>query len=220
MNLFDHAFHLFWQKIARNRPKLVRFAAPPYYFSSRNKNWDTNARHSIGVGGWFECSNHSFGYHGVLRQFWDSFGFGKKCLLISETKKVAAEFHQKYPQTEFIATDYYLELHSKSQETDIVWNLYEEPPGIQVDSIVCQATFEHLMDPVGVLNRFLKILSKNGHVYLHTHTPVFPYHPFPKDYLRYNPEWFVDLPEIITGLRTLEVICVYNHAFAVFQKTD
>lgn len=219
MNLFDSALHLFWQKIVRNRPKLVRCADNAFKFTKSGKHWDTSLGKSIGVGGWFKCSNHSFGYHGVLQQFWEHYGLGRRCLLVSETKSVAAEFHEKYPETEFISTDYYIDLHSEAQQTDIIWNLYKNPPTIQVDSIVCQATFEHLMDPVGVVKRFLQILTPNGMIYLHTHTPLFPYHPFPKDYLRFNPEWFQDLSQIIAGLEVLEVICIYNHAFAAYRKT-
>jgi hypothetical protein len=96
--------------------------------------------------------------------------------------------------------------------------LYEPPPEIRVDSIICQATFEHLLDPVGIVNRFSQILNDRGFLFVHTHTPLFPYHPFPKDYLRFNPEWFVDLPMVLKQIGVLEVICIYNHAFAVFQK--
>jgi hypothetical protein len=90
MNPFDWLLHAFWQKLARRRPRLVMHTDNPFLFSSGGKSWKTHL--DRGVGGWFPCSNHSFGYHGLLQQFWEHYGLGKKSLLVSETVQVAKDF--------------------------------------------------------------------------------------------------------------------------------
>jgi SAM-dependent methyltransferase len=121
-----------------------------------------------------------------------------------------------------VATDYYLNLDSKQAQTDVVWNLYEPIPeelaAKQFGSVVCQATVEHLLDPVGVLRKLTALLAHGGHLYLHTHTPLFPYHGWPKDYLRFFPEWFQDVGLLIPEIEAVEVYCVAGHAFAAYRK--
>ena len=56
-----------------------------YSYSKYNKIWDTN---SPWIGGKFEVSNLSTGYHGILKQYWDTYNTGNDVLLISENNKV------------------------------------------------------------------------------------------------------------------------------------
>jgi hypothetical protein len=189
-------------------------------WSASGRQWDTSL--ARGVGGWVAAPNHSQGYHGLLRQWWETYGLGGSCLLVSESRKVSDCFQQLYPETKMVATDYYLDLNSKESETDVVWNLYESIPqdlaAMQFHSVVCQATFEHLLDPVGVLRNLTSLLVEGGHLYLHTHTPLFPYHGWPKDYLRFFPEWFRDVSLLIPEIEAIEVCCVAGHAFACYCK--
>lgn len=215
--IMDRLFHFYWQYAVKRFPRLIGMAENPFFYSGTGNQWDTTFRR--GIGGWFPCSNHSFGYHGLLQQFWEKFGFGRKCLLVSENVKSAADFSRKYNGVHFISTDYFLDVGAEHIETDVIWNLYEKAPELIVDSIVCQATIEHVMDPVGIFRKFASMLAQNGFLYVHTHTPLFPYHPWPKDYLRYHPEWFVDVPTLVKELTVREVVCIYGHAFAVYQKT-
>ena len=191
-----------------------------FSFSAAGKKWDTAV--AVGVGGWLPAANHSHGYHGLLRQWWTVYGLGSKCLLVSETRDVGASFAARYPDTRMVTTDYHLNLLAATAVTDVVWNLYEAaPPEIaetKYGSIICQATLEHLMDPVGVLGRLVALLEEDGHLYLHTHTPLYPYHAWPRDYLRYFPDWFVDIGMLIPGVKAIEVYCTGGHAFAAYKK--
>lgn len=208
---------LFWREIVKRRPTVLNLVEDPFIFSISKACWDI--RYAQGVGGWFPCSNHSGGYHGLLQQFWKHYGLGKSNLLVSETIEVANDFQISYPETRFISTDYFLDLHEGQQKTHILWNLYEAPPkDLKVDSIIFQATIEHLMDPIGVVSRLASLLNSGGHLYIHAPCPLFPYHAWPKDYLRFFPEWFVDIPEIIKTLRALEVVSAHNHVFAVYER--
>lgn len=69
-----------------------------------------DAKIARGVGGWFSVPNLSGGYHGLMRQWWEYYGFGKSCLLVSETIPVRQAFEVSYPGVRFVSTDYFLEL--------------------------------------------------------------------------------------------------------------
>lgn len=41
-------------------------------FSADNNNWSySTLEDSAGIGGWFPSDNHSHGYHGLLKQWWE-----------------------------------------------------------------------------------------------------------------------------------------------------
>jgi len=187
-------------------------------FSKTNNKWDY--KFNKGFGGWLEAPNLSKGYHGLLIQWCDYYGLGKNGLLVSETNPVKEIFETKYSNTSFVCTDYYVDLIENST-TDIIWNLYEGiPDGLSkksFDSIMCQATFEHLMDPIGVLKKFVKISNNEAKIFLHTHTPLYPNHNWPSDYLRYFPEWFHDACKIINGLELLELYSSNGHIFTLYK---
>jgi SAM-dependent methyltransferase len=189
-------------------------------YSAAGHRWNTKI--SRGIGGWVDVPNHSQGYHGLLQQWWMTYGLGRSALLVSESCEVGAVFQNLYPEVRITTTDYFLNLTSQRNQTDIVWNLYDPiPPGLtgaQFGSVICQATLEHILDPVGVLRKLVELLADGGHLYLHTHTPLFPYHPWPRDYLRFFPDWFRDLSLVIPEIHAIEVYYAKGHAFATYHK--
>ena len=199
-------------------PDYLTLLAETEAFSKKNFFWDYTFNR--GFGGWLEVPNTSGGYHGILVQWWEKYSLGKWTLLISETKNAKKIFEEKYPTTVFTATDYYVDL-LEDASTDVLWNLYEEIPKVlqheKFNSIICQATFEHLMDPIGILKKLTSLVGSNGYIYLHTHTPYYPKHNWPSDYLRYFPEWFKDLPILIKELDLLELYSEKGHIFALYK---
>lgn len=197
----------------------LHFLAPSETYSKTEKKWNTEI--NIGAGGWWSAENHSHGFHGLLIQYWEQYGLGMQCLLVSENDNVKQQFIAKYSDVTFHCTDYYTELYSDKQKTDVVWSLYEEPPGSlpkgSFDSIICQATFEHLMDPVGVIRRLASLVKDYGFIYIHTHTPGYRHHPCPKDYIRLFPGWFKDINMLIENLDLLELHADQGHVFCVYQ---
>jgi hypothetical protein len=169
----------------------------------------------------FQVPNISGFYHGIMRDLWEDYGLGQKGLLISESTRTRQAFSEVYPQTVFICTDYYVDLQSCAQ-TDVLWDICspEIPRILQhgFDSIVCQATMEHVWAPDVAMKNLCGLLNVQGRFYLHTHAPCFPYHAWPRDYLRYWPDWFVDLEHHIPGMHLLELLCVAGHVFAVYEK--
>jgi hypothetical protein len=200
-------------------PEDLTSLSPVVEFSASNKKWNTEF--NGGYGGWIPVPNHSHGYHGLLKQWWEEYGLGTSSLFISETNEVGSVINKLYPTTKILTTDYYLGLVEDGR-TDIIWNLYDQIPldlsSHRFSSIVCQATFEHLMDPVGVIRNFVLLLEEGGYIYMHTHTPMYPYHPWPKDYLRFFPDWFYDIPEIVSNIKLTELYCKEGHVFAVYHK--
>ena len=121
-----------------------------------------------------------------------------------------------------VTTDYYLDLVIGEAKTDIIWNLYESVPAqlavFRFNSVICQATMEHLMDPVGVLRKLASLVDSGGYLYLHTHTPLYAYHGLPRDYLRYFPDWFRDITMVIPDIELIELYCSTGHVFAAYRK--
>jgi hypothetical protein len=191
--------------------------------SADNNEWSYNrVGDSSGIGGWFSCDNHSHGYHGLLKQWWEFHGLGNNTLLISESVNVRNHFERCYPDVKFIATDYFLDAGDGGVKTDVIWNIYKNAPdeisNQKIDAIICQATYEHLLDPIGVLERLAGLLTDGGILYIHTHTPLYPYHACPRDYLRFNPDWFSDATQIVTSLHLQELHAELGHIFACYKK--
>jgi len=161
-------------------------------------------------------------YHNILQKYWTHYGLGKKCLLVSETKAVGDVFTNKYPNTQFVTTDYYLDLQpNPNAKCDVVWDLCAKTIPDELNhfnSIINQATFEHIIDPVQVMRNLVRVLEPQGLLYFQTHTPAFYYHGYPRDYLRYFPDWFMDIPKIIENIDLLELLCFDGYAFAVYKK--
>jgi SAM-dependent methyltransferase len=163
--------------------------SPSKTISSGNKQW--NYREADGwVGGRFNVSNFSQGYHGLLKQWWEYYNKGNLCFLVSENNVVKSEFQSSYPDWQFVTLDLY---NNKGESVDVTADLCGHlPDQLQnsFDLVVCQATLEHVYDPFNAMKNIFSLLRVEGVVVLHTHTPVFPYHPYPHDYLRYHPDWF------------------------------
>ena len=184
----------------------------------KTKNWDYEIVEKYWVGGRFVVSNFSNGYHGILQQWWEYYNKGKLCLLITENNKVKSEFKLCYPDMEFYTLDYY---DNKGEpidiEADICSNISEKLK-TKFDLIVCQATLEHLYNPFKAMENMMSLLNKEGVVVLHTHLPTYYYHPYPRDYIRFHPDWFEDIPLFIPTCEMLELYTVNNHVFAAYRK--
>jgi len=95
-----------------------------------------------------------------------------------------------------VTSDYFTHLHG--QPVDCVWDVCSEPPESLVPqsfaSILCYALLEHVLDPTCAITRMASLLTPGGHLFLMTHTPSFPLHRYPRDYVRFHHDYFEDLP--------------------------
>ncbi len=140
-------------------------------------------------------------YLPVLRAYWEYYGLGAKSLLVSESRKVANAMHGYYPQTEFTACDLFTELmgNEEGDRPHLVWDVCSNPPkdikGGGFDSVICQALLEHVIAPTTALKNMAGLLNASGRLYFQTHTPSFHKHSVPRDYVRFQHDYFEDLPK-------------------------
>jgi hypothetical protein len=166
-----------------------------YWFSEQG------VRYSKEPYGRLEVPNIVGYFYGIIRQYWDRHGLGKKCLLVSESKAVAKAMHQHYPSVHFVSADLFSELVGKGEEDqpEWRWDVCKAPPtGLaahRFDSIICQSLLEHVIDPTAAMYNMIALLSENGHLYVQTHSPSFGIHRYPRDYVRFNIDYFQDLPK-------------------------
>lgn len=144
-------------------------------------------------------------YHPTLVAWWERFGIGARCLLVSEPRKVALAMRGYYPSTEFVTVDLYPELMGSAEDDvpDAIWDVCLPAPArllsYQFDSIICQALLEHVIDPTAALFNMLTLLGPGGHLYFMTHTPSFHKHQYPRDYVRFHHDYFEDLPRHLSA---------------------
>jgi SAM-dependent methyltransferase len=183
------------------------------------RNWDyDNTSHNGWFGERFAVPNQSTGYHGILKQWWDFYkGENSSWLLMSEKNIVKPFFSTVYPSDTFSTLEYYAD----EQDVDYRFSLCDRNLAYHLpkfDVVLCQATLEHIYDPFTAMFNMAGLLNKNGVVLIHTHTPGFFYHPYPRDYLRYHPDWFIDLPEFIPNIELLELFDGNGHIFSAYRK--
>ena len=185
-----------------------------------NGNYNYDYGDGSWVGGRLKIPNASNGYHAILKQWWDNNKVhNANWLLISEKNTVKPHFESLYKADKF----YTLEYFSENNEVDFNYdlcdrNLVSYLP--KFDVVLCQATLEHIYDPVTAIHNMINVLNKEGIALIHTHIPGFDYHPYPRDYLRYYPDWFLDVPKFINNSELLE-LCTDNeigHVFALYKR--
>ena len=201
--------------------RLTKLGLNPFiHITSSDKKFTLKEARKLLIKDHMFVPNVSGFYHNILERYWMNFGLGDKCLLVSETKIVGEVFESKYITTKFVTTDYYLELQP-NPECDVVWDLCSSviPDELKsFSSVINQATFEHIKDPVQAMINLVNVLETNGHLFIQTHTPAFYYHGYPRDYLRYFPDWFIDISQTLGNIDLLELLCFDGHAFAVYKK--
>ena len=193
------------------------------YYIKPSKDW--NVFIDKAVGGLFDAPNLSGGYHGILQQWWEYYGNIKgEWLLVAENAKVKKTF-EKYYQPEKVRTlEKFSDLNQGANYSEDIcsYNL-KEIISERFDIVLCQATLEHVYAPFQSVKNCFDLLKKNGIVLIHTHTPGFMYHPWPRDTLRFHPDWFLDISEQLYGAKLLELyVSGYPnyHIFALFKKIE
>jgi|WetSurMetagenome_2_1015567.scaffolds.fasta_scaffold368149_1 hypothetical protein len=151
-------------------------------------------------------------FHHIMRQYWDHYGLGDKCLLVSENVRVKKTLREKYPAVEFITTDLFTDLYQSQDDAspDVIWDVCTEPPAElknnTFNSVICQSLLEHVIAPTTAIINMFKLLGSNGYIYLLTHTPSFPLHRYPKDYVRFHHDYFEDLPVFIQKTCGIKIV--------------
>lgn len=192
------------------------------FYSNDGSQWDLN-QHGYWVGGYFQVSNLSNGYHGIMKQWWDAHAQNvpkPRVLLLSESQKVKEEFVSHYPNWDVLTLDMYHEL--TGNKPDIIGDICSQQnplSGHKFDVIISQATLEHVYNPFQAMFNLLDALDSNGVLVTHTHPPGFGYHRYPADYIRFMKDWWFDLPNFIPNIKLLYMYMYTNtQVFTCYQK--
>ena len=167
------------------------------------------------IGGHWEVVNESGGYHGLLKTWWDHFGLKGKGLAIGEEgvggENVKRKLRETYLQIENVYTVGFA-------NADVIWDI-TKPLGNEskFDWIICQATLEHVKDPVAAIKNMADVLSPNGIMYIHSVGPDFPIHRYPVDCYRFLPDALDAFAEL-AKIKALDYFWSSKHWFAVYQK--
>ncbi len=154
----------------------------------------------------------------VLRGYWENYGLGAKCLLVSESIKVSKAMRGYYPNTEFISCDLFSNLmgYEAEDRPHFTWDVCCKPPeGIaenRYDSVICQALLEHVIAPTTAIANMAALLKQGGRLYLQTHTPSFHKHSVPRDYMRFHHDYFEDLPKYLSAEYKLVIALSEMHS--------
>lgn len=165
------------------------------------------------VGGHWAISNRSGGYHGLLKQWCDHFGLEGTGLVIGEQgqfgENVKKAFKDKYD----------VEVYSVGlSNADIVWDITKP---LETEKkygwIMCQATLEHVTDPVAAVKNMANILKKGGRIYIHTVGPDSSYHAHPIDCYRFFRDALIAMAEL-AHLEIDDIFWTRHHCFVVYKK--
>jgi SAM-dependent methyltransferase len=182
----------------------------------QEKNW-VYEPYAPWVGGHHPAPNSTEGFHGILKQWWEYYGQNKKnWLLVCENDNVKKMFQSLYLDSNFRTLSFFDDMNKGN---DLIFNLCQ-PIDItnKFDMVICQAIFEHLYDPVMAMRNLINLTASDGSILIHTHTPGFFYHPWPRDYLRFYPDWFLDVQKFLGGVTLKELCNTETNIFAVFKK--
>jgi len=199
------------------------------FFSKLNYKYelpDQSIPYLLAVPKLWPCRNLSSGYHSILIDYITNHIDTTKTLdvlLVSENHLVKEDFNNIYPSWNIKTVNFYTEMSTQQIDSDIIANICDrnnnELKKYKFDLIINQATLEHVYDPFGAMVNLCEILKENGIIVNHTHAPVFCYHQYPRDYMRFMKDWWYDLPLYISNIELLEFFMHQNmHAFTCYKK--
>lgn len=148
--------------------------------------------------------------HFAIRTFIEARGLGDRCLLVSESRKVAMAYSSVYSDTSFLSCDLFSELQEAAYgddgRPDFVWDVTTPLQSSDTfNSAIAFALLEHVIDPIMAIRNMLECLEKTGYLYIMTHSPSFHIHRYPCDYIRFNKDFWLDLPAYLKRSYDLEV---------------
>jgi SAM-dependent methyltransferase len=180
------------------------------------------------INGRFDINNSSGGYHNLMKDWWEKYNNGNDVLIVGEGQSAKNDFQAIYPEWN---------VHTVDQDTqwtkgdiNITGDICEEQTleKERYSLVICQSVLEHVFDPVAAIKNMLKSLKRDGILCVSTHPPGlgkyvvevgFPYHPGPRDYLRFHLDFFEDFPEKSKiNADVLEVFDNGTHIGACYKK--
>jgi SAM-dependent methyltransferase len=185
-------------------------------YKTENLGLQVKIENGYWVGEVFLVDNLSKGYHGILKKWWDLTGLRGEVAIVGESGKegndVKRRLRQSYPKIAKVLT---VDL----ENADINWDISSESKDLpeHFDHIICQAVLEHVKDPVASIKNLATNLNLNGYMYLHSHGPDFPYHPYPIDCYRFQRDGILALAEL-ANLKIVDMLWTSRHWFMLLKQ--
>jgi len=156
-------------------------------------------------------------YYLLLKKWWDIFRLTGVGLMIGAQDSIWKTSHEKlkelYPEiTEIYSVD--------KEDCNIIWDITESVTGSLLndpDWIVCQATLEHIDDPMGAMRNMVRVLKSGGLLYLHTCGPMVEEHKYPVDCYRFMRDSLIAFSEKL-DLKIEDLLWTERYCYAVYRK--
>jgi SAM-dependent methyltransferase len=196
-------------------PSLMHHVIYPRRYTTEILKIECREAWGFWVGGRWPVHNQSGGYHGLLKIWWDLFGLQGRGLVIGEEgifgKNVKKKLKEAYPLATEIST-------VGLRDADIIWDITKPlETNWPYDWIICQAVMEHVSDPVSAVKNMAQVLRRNGRLFVHTHGPEFPHHPYPQDCYRFFRDALVAWADL-AHLELIDLLWDPRHCFAAYRK--
>ena len=170
---------------------------------------DRERLHSVPV------QNVSKKFDGVLIQWWEHFGLSGKGMVVGDggyCDPVRAKLTELHPEIDVV---HFADMH----DADIIWDITKPLTGFSHDYnwIICQATLEHVYDPVASIRNMLDALTPGGLLYIHTVGPQMKVHRHPVDCVRFLRDFFVIIErELKTEI--VDMLVTGYHVNVLYRK--
>lgn len=161
-------------------------------------------------------------YYLLLKKWWDHFGLCGNGLMIGAQNSIWKTSHNKlkeiYPKINNIySVDF-------AEDADIIWDITMKPKDfgikilpLQIEWIVCQATLEHIDDPMGAMRNLSDTLLHKGLLYLHTCGPACEEHKYPVDCYRFMRDSLIAFSGKL-NLKIEDLLWTPKYCYAVYRK--
>lgn len=171
------------------------------------------------VGGAFQKSGLGAGFHGVLIDYINTYKTkdAKKIVLVAESKEAANDLKAAFPWAEISNLVDYSDKDTGS-DYDVDLNL-KQNFNSNYDVVLSQALLEHVSNPFMAVENFVDLLKKDGIIVLHTHNCKMPYHGYPIDCVRFQKDWFEDLPKYLP-VEMVDFLEADVHMFCVYRRVE
>jgi len=161
-----------------------------------------------------QAPNVSAGFHGLLFKYLEHYGIGKTCMLIAEPPEVIPVFEAHFPGVAFSTLGYAGDT-AEVYEQDL--NVLVEPKAT-FDSLLSQATLEHVCRPSIFIENLARMCNKKGIIVIHTVGPDCILHRIPIDCVRFLKDFWFDLPKYLP-IELLAHTELGVHQFIAYRKT-
>jgi len=160
------------------------------------------------------ADNLSKGIWDELLKMLEKYGIGKECYMVAENHKVEPLMREWFPGVVFSYLGYGDERTGARYHNDLNKIIKFNK---QWDSVFSQALLEHVCRPSIAVENMVNACKPGGTIVIHTVKPGFQMHKFPKDCVRFFPDFWLELCKYLP-LRVLDYKEHGYHVFVAYRR--